>query len=188
VPENNDQQVFYDLRNEFNTTNDSRVKSALFIYLNRHCFNGLCRYNSKGGYNVPFGRYTKPVYPEKEMRDFYLKSRMATFQQADFRSVMENARIGDVVYCDPPYVPLTDTANFTDYSVGGFNMQDHQDLADLAKKLQSKGIPVLVSNHSTDWTKKSYSTAIISEFQVQRFISSDSQNRNKASELLAMFR
>jgi DNA adenine methylase len=67
-------------------------------------------------------------------------------------------------------------------------MQDHQDLADLAKKLQSKGIPVLVSNHSTDWTKKSYSTAIISEFQVQRFISSDSQNRNKASELLAMFR
>ena len=77
VQENNAESAFYKLREEFNATNDLRKKAALFVYLNRHCFNGLCRYNSKGGFNVPFGRYSKPTLPEKEMLYFHEKSKYA---------------------------------------------------------------------------------------------------------------
>ena len=187
TPENNTPEVFYELRSVFNASKDSRLKSALFIYLNRHCFNGLCRYNSKGGFNVPFGRYSKPNYPEKEMRTFCEKSKIATFQIADFKETMSQAKKGDVIYCDPPYVPLTSTANFTDYSIGGFSMKDQKDLSDSAIRLKKRGVPVLISNHCTEWTKQSYESATITEFDVQRFISSDTANRNKARELLALF-
>ena len=98
VPENNTELAFYQLREEFNSTNDLRRKAALFVYLNRHCFNGLCRYNSKGRFNVPYGRYTKPALPEKEMSYFHEKSKHAVFEVADFITTMEKAVTGDVVY------------------------------------------------------------------------------------------
>ena len=79
IQANNTQSVFLTNRLEFNTTTDTRLKSALFLYLNRHCFNGLCRYNKKGGFNVPFGKYDKPYFPEAEMKAFHAKSKIATF-------------------------------------------------------------------------------------------------------------
>lgn len=98
LSENNTELAFYHLREEFNTTSDMRRKAAFFVYLNRHCFNGQCRYNSKGGFNVPFGRYTKPKLPEKEMYYSYEKSQNAVFEVADFITTMEKAKTGDVVY------------------------------------------------------------------------------------------
>jgi DNA adenine methylase len=98
VPENNTEPAFYKLREEFNATNDLRRKAALFVYLNRHCFNGLCRYNSKGGFNVPYGRYTKPALPENEMFYFYEKSQHAIFEVADFITTMEKAKTGEEVF------------------------------------------------------------------------------------------
>jgi DNA adenine methylase len=187
VPENNTELVFYKLREEFNATNDLRRKAALFVYLNRHCFNGLCRYNSKGGFNVPYGRYTKPILPEKEMFYFYEKSKHAVFEVADFITTMEKAKTGDVVYCDPPYVPLSATSSFTSYSKGGFGLDEQNALADMAKKLQKKGITVVISNHDTVFTNEVYHPAKIITFDVQRFISSDTKNRNAVGELLAVF-
>ncbi len=187
VPENNNEEAFYRLRAEFNATADSRRKSALFVYLNRHCFNGLCRYNGKGEYNVPFGRYKAPAFPVKEMAAFHDKARHATFEVADFRTTMERARRGDVVYCDPPYVPLTATSNFTAYAAGGFGMEEQQALADMAEKLRKRGVTVLISNHDTDFTNAAYASAKIFTFDVKRFISADSANRNAAAELLAVF-
>ena len=187
VAENNTESAYYRLREEFNTTHDVRRKSALFVYLNRHCFNGLCRYNSKGGFNVPFGRYTKPTLPEKEMYYFYEKSQRAIFEVADFITTMENAKSGDVVYCDPPYVPLSATSSFTSYAKGGFGLNEQNALADMAKKLQKKGIAVVISNHDTIFTNEVYHPAKIITFNVQRFISSDSKNRNAVGELLAVF-
>lgn len=187
VQANNQEAVFYKLREEFNFTKDTQRKAALFIYLNRHCFNGLCRYNSKGHFNVPFGRYIKPSFPEKELLNFWQKSQSATFTVSDFVATMESAQLGDVVYCDPPYMPLTDTANFTNYTRDGFGISEQQALANLAVKLQSKGIPVVISNHDTDFTRAAYSTARIEAFDVQRFISSNSKNRGKAGEILAIF-
>lgn len=187
TPENNTDAAFYVLRSEFNECLEPARKSALFIYLNRHCFNGLCRYNSKGKFNVPFGRYTKPVFPEEAMLNFYGKSKRAVFETADFKSTMDKANTGSIIYCDPPYAPLTVTANFSAYTQLGFSLSDQQALADYAKKLSARGIPVAISNHNTKFTQSIYSGAKITFFEVQRFISSDANNRNRAAELLALY-
>ena len=187
LPENNTEVAYYKFREEFNNCTEITRKSALFIYLNRHCFNGLCRYNSKGGFNVPFGRYTKPVFPEKEILNFYVKSQRAVFEIADFKVTMNKASKGCVVYCDPPYAPLTATSNFSDYTSSGFDFTDQQALADSAKALNSRGISVVISNHNTEFTRSIYTDAKIRSFDVQRFISSDAKNRNKAAELMAFY-
>ncbi|WP_083521005.1 Dam family site-specific DNA-(adenine-N6)-methyltransferase [Alicyclobacillus kakegawensis] len=187
TPENNAPDRYYELRTEFNETDDLWRKSALFIYLNRHGYNGLCRYNSNGKFNVPFGRYKRPYFPEPEMRYFAHKAQRARFCLADFRAVMEQAQPGDVIYCDPPYVPLSKTARFTDYAAGGFGPQDQADLAQLAAALGNRGIPVLISNHETDFTNQAYAAAKIERFDVQRMISCDGANRGSVTEVLALF-
>lgn len=188
TPENNTEESFYALRDKFNKTDDVREKSAIFIYLNRHCFNGLCRYNSKGGFNVPYGRYSKPGYPEAEMLGFLKTAPIAQFISSDFVKTMEMAELGDVVYCDPPYAPLEQISNFTSYSAGGFGLDEQSMLAEMAKKLQKRGIPVVISNHNTEFTQNAYKGAELHEFDVQRNIAADGANRNKAKELLAVFR
>ena len=187
VPENNTETAFYALREEFNTTKDTRKKAALFIYMNRHCFNGLCRYNLKGRFNVPFGRYSKPTFPEKELFNFHQKAQNATFEVADFREAMVKAKSGDVIYCDPPYVPLSATSSFTSYAKDGFGFTEQHALADMAKMLQKKGVTVVISNHDTEFTNQVYYPAKIITFDVQRFISSNTKNRNAVGELLAVF-
>ncbi len=184
----NDTNAYYDFREEFNTTNNIRRKSALFLYLNRHGYNGLCRYNSKGGFNVPFGRYKKPYFPLFEMQYFAAKAKRAVIKQQDFKQVIESAKPGDIVYCDPPYVPISDSANFTHYSAAGFNLEQQKVLAVVAELAAERGIPVLISNHQTDFINKTYQTACdIHAFPVQRYISCKGNNRQTANEVLALF-
>jgi DNA adenine methylase len=180
-------EAYYDFRVEFNTTEDRRLKAALFLYLNKHGYNGLCRYNLTGGFNVPFGRYKVPYFPEKEMEYFWQKAKNAEFLHADFTDTMANAISGDVVYCDPPYVPLSQTANFTSYSANSFGMSEQLQLATLAQDLAKRGITVLISNHDTPWTQQMYQSAEILPFDVQRNISCNGANRGKAAEMLALF-
>ena len=187
VAKNNQESIFYELRQCFNETKDLKLKAALFIYLNRHCFNGLCRYNSKGGFNVPFGRYRSPVFPEAELNGFAIKSKQAIFQHASFEQTMAQAKSGDVVYCDPPYVPLSVTSSFTSYTQDGFTQTDQEKLADLANQLVKRGVCVVISNHDTLFTRQVYASAEIDAFDVQRFISSKVNSRGKAAELLAVF-
>lgn len=187
VPGNNQEEQYYILREAFNQTKDSRYKAALFLYLNKHGYNGLCRYNANGVYNVPFGRYKKPYFPAKEMSCFYQKAKNAVFTQHDFATVMKKAKPGDVIYCDPPYVPLSTTSNFTSYSAQGFGFKEQKKLARLAVKVASQGVSVLISNHETEFTKEAYKMAGIISFPVQRYISCDGSKRNKVGELLALF-
>ncbi len=187
VPENNIGIRYYELRNLFNETTNLYLEAALFLYLNRHCYNGLCRYNAQGYFNVPFGKYDKPYFPEAEMKHFHEKAKHAVFKVADFRETMREAKQGSVIYCDPPYVPLTATANFTSYSAGGFSQQDQLDLAELARECAGRGVPVLISNHATEFTLEAYRGVRIEQFSVQRNISCDGGNRGKAAELLALF-
>ncbi|WP_020375822.1 Dam family site-specific DNA-(adenine-N6)-methyltransferase [Sulfobacillus thermosulfidooxidans] len=189
VPDNNVAERYYALRQRFNSTEDPWEKSALFLYLNRHGYNGLCRYNGAGAFNVPFGRYRQPYFPEEEMYYFAEKAKTAEFVWEDFRAVMSSAKAGDVIYCDPPYVPLSPTANFTGYSAGGFDWRDQKDLAMWAENLAKQGIPVLISNHATDFTEHIYvhRGALLDYFDVQRFISCDGNHRQVAHELLALF-
>jgi len=186
----NTDKKYYQYRTEFNTTTDKRHKSALFVYLNRHCYNGLCRYNASNEFNTPFGRYKRPYFPAREMMTFHQDSQKATFVHAGFSETMKQVEKGDVVYCDPPYTPLSNTARFTDYFVGGFNWEDQIELAEWATRLASKGITVVISNHNTTSTRTLYNTAGASRtdiFRVRRTISCDAANRNKVSELLAVF-
>lgn len=185
--ENNTQEAFTLLRERFNATQDTAEKSALFIYLNRHCFNGLCRYNKKGIFNVPFGRYASPSCPRDEMQFFYEKSKKATFSVASFEDTMSQARSGDVVYCDPPYVPASITSNFTSYTKDGFSHVEQENLGLIAQELAGRGIPVVISNHDTLFTRHIYGKAKIDTFNVQRFISSKVSDRKVASELIALF-
>lgn len=189
TPENNSQDGYIALRAKLNASSDTRERGALLLYVNRHAFNGLIRYNSKGGFNVPFGKYKKPYFPLAELRAFYRKTQCAVteFMAADFRSIFASLKPGDVVYCDPPYVPLSQTASFTTYAKKAFNAQDQLDLAALAREAWQKGIHVVLSNHNTELTRSLYSPAILKFFNVQRFISCASDNRRAAPELLAVY-
>lgn len=97
---------------------------ALFLYLNRHAFNGLMRYNSGGIFNTAFWNYQKPYFPELKMRLFIKKSHNAQILCSDYKDTMNHAIQGDVIYCDPPYSPLSATANFTQYNGHGFGKND----------------------------------------------------------------
>ncbi len=188
-PEQNEKSAFYAWREQFNQTKNPREKAALFLYLNKHCFNGLCRYNSKGQYNVPFGQYKQPYFPETEMIFFWQRAQRAEFLVGDFVATMESAQPGDIVYCDPPYVPLSNTANFTSYGEFPFGETQQHRLAQMAESLAGRGIVVVISNHNTLFTQEIYRRANhIEQFEVQRFISCDGANRNKVDELLAIFR
>jgi len=185
---NNSEQIYYELREEFNSCRDDiEHRASLFLYLNRHCFNGLCRYNQKGGFNTPFGRYDQVYFPKVEMDAFAKKLQKAKLKQADFREVLSKTGDGDVVYCDPPYVPLTSTANFTNYAAGGFSAEDQEALSNLAIRASERGAVVVVSNHDTPITRGLYSQAALTEVMVSRTISCDGQNRNKAKEIIAVF-
>lgn len=187
TPANNSEQAYYRLRERLNATRDPRRRATLFVYLNRHGYNGLCRYNRKGGFNVPFGRYKRPYFPEAEMRAFHHQAQRAEFRQQSFEQVMRETRPGDVVYCDPPYAPLSPSANFTAYSAGGFDLTLQQTLATLAEESAARGVPVLISNHDTPLTRRLYKAARSNYFQVQRYISCNGAKRDKAGELLALF-
>lgn len=186
-PEYNAKELYYKLRSTFNSLSHSEQKSALFLYLNRHGYNGLCRYNSKGIYNVPFGLYSKPYFPEREMRLFYQKSQQVQFINSDFRKTFEWAEKGDVIYCDPPYVPLTNHIRSFAYTRQKFSLDDQIELAELARTTAAKGIPVIISNHDTDFTRHHYQKAEIVSFKVARWINCKANRRQPAKELVAVF-
>ena len=188
VAENNRKEAYLSIRAEFNKTDDVMYRSLAFLYMNRFGFNGLCRYNKKGGFNVPFGSYKKPYFPEAELEFFAEKAKKATFVCEGYPETFRRARKGSVVYCDPPYAPLSNTANFTSYAGNGFTLDDQAALADIAERTATeRGIPVLISNHDTTLTRRLYHGADLSVVKVKRTISRNGSGRNKVDELLALF-
>lgn len=189
VPETNNAESYYLLREEFNRSSDLFRRAVLFLYLNRHGYNGLCRYNLRGEFNVPFGRYKKPYFPEAELRHFAVKAQHAEFYCESYEACMARADERSVVYCDPPYAPLTATANFTAYHTNSFSLEQQAFLAQKAEDLVSQRIPVLISNHRTpmtlDWYKNAAETYTV---QVRRSISRNGGTRKKVEELLALYR
>lgn len=188
TPKNNNQKQYYQFRELFNTSSNQRLKAALFLYFNKHGYKGLCRYNNKGLFNVPYGYYKKPYFPTQEMIFFHQKTKRALFKQADFIKTMKQTKIGDIVYCDPPYVPLSDTAKFTNYSSGGFNQAQHEVLAKQAEQLAKRGITVIISNHDTKFTRDLYRNASLHPFSVPRKIGNQWTTKHRVGEILAVFR
>lgn len=186
---NNQPETYYELRSQFNQSDDPYERSLLFLYLNRHGYNGLCRYNKSGGYNVPFGRYKRPYFPKDELKYFSEKAQKATFLQGDFETTFSQLKANDVVYCDPPYSPINPTSNFTAYAGNSFTDEDQKRLVNCAEIARSKGIPTLISNHYVDFTRKLYNEASKQKFfQVQRSISQKGKERVKVKEVLALYK
>lgn len=191
TPEYNRKEAYYEIRNEFNQLKPGNKRRAvLFLYLNRHGYNGLCRYNNSGGFNVPFGKNNRPYFPEEELAFFAEKSQKATFVCKDFVSIFKEIAGDDTVYCDPPYIPLSKTSYFTSYASGGFTIEQQQLLAQLAHDVSlNKGANVLLSNHATEWTKEAYNQACITKIvPVGRAISQNGQNRRSVEEILALYK
>tara|TARA_Y100000590_G_scaffold243803_1_gene274053 strand:+ start:306 stop:1106 length:801 start_codon:yes stop_codon:yes gene_type:complete len=186
--EYNSKSQFYELREKFNSLDSNDiVKSALFVYLNKHAFNGLCRYNRKGFFNVPYGRYKSPRFPREEMFDFAKKAKRAKFKCQDFEDTFKETREGDIIYCDPPYVPFSATSNFTSYSKDDFDLEDQCRLARNAEESRGRGIQCIISNHDLRITRQMYKKSKIYKISVQRIIASKSASRKKVDEIIAVF-
>jgi DNA adenine methylase len=204
VSENTNEEGYNARRREFN--NDiisppgSIMRAALFVYLNRHGFNGMCRYNKKGEFNIPFGGRTVaelkqnklqkvPGFPDTEMLAFSKKiyHTEALFVHQGFEETMNQAEPGDVIYCDPPYMPISPTASFTAYAKEDFGVIEHKKLAEMAVFCASRGVRVVISNHNTDYTQALYKGSEIKELEVRRSISSKGDKRLPAKELFAIY-
>lgn len=144
----NTEKEYYRLRELFNDTKDleSTERSALFLYLNRHCFNALCRYNKAGNFNVPYGKYEKPYLPTDEIVSFAEKAGDAVFVEQTWIDTLQQVRHGDVVYVDPPYIPVSATSSFTNYAKEGFGLPEQKELAETLLALGEYGIPIIASN------------------------------------------
>ena len=150
------------------------------FYTHRHGYNGLCRYNKSGGYNVPFGRYKHPYFPNEELIYFAEKAKKATFIEGDFETAFSQLEANDVVYCDPPHSPINPTSNFTAYAGNSFTDEDQIPLVNCAEVAKSKNIRTLISNHHVEFTRELYKDAAKKKlFQVQRTISQKVRGESK---------
>lgn len=148
----NEEAYFYSIRALQPCDLNHIQRASRFIYLNKTCFNGLYRENSKGLFNTPFGKYKNPTIIDLEnlkVVSDYLRQSQIDIVCGDYHSVLEKAVENDFVYFDPPYVPMSKTANFSTYTKGGFNIEDQTRLAELCKTLSTKGVFVMLSNSNT---------------------------------------
>ena len=164
-------------------------KTSRLLFLNKTCFNGLYRVNSKGKFNVPLGSYANPnIVNEENLRSVsaILQSSKVTIKCRDFESVLRDAKKGDLVYFDPPYQPVSETANFTSYTNKSFTYEDLQRLAELCMKLDSKGCQVLLSNSDSKEVAGMFpkNTWSIDRIRANRSINSNSKKRTGHFELL----
>ncbi len=164
-------------------------KVSRLLFMNRTCFNGLYRVNSKGKFNVPLGRYSNPnIVQEENLHSVnqFLNHNKIIIKCQDFSSTVEKTKKGDFVYFDPPYQPVSKTANFTSYTNGNFGLNDLKRLAKVSNQLSKKGANVLLSNSSSKQVRELFSSKDweIFEIEANRAINSDSNKRTGHSELL----
>lgn len=178
-------RVEYELVRESDPT-DKIERAARFIYLNKTCFNGLWRVNAKGVFNVPFGRLRNPtIYDEKNLKALSARLHGASVTRDDFTAAVSCARRGDLIYFDPPYIPLTLTSSFSQYAKEGFSVADQRRLATLVKDLTEKGVRVVLSNSSTPLAREIFSPVLrLHEIVVNRSISANSASRSPVAELI----
>jgi len=174
---------FYRVRAQVPATLAERA--ARIIYLNRTCFNGLYRENSKGQFNTPFGRYRTPlICDEENLRAVAAALRSVDIGASGFVEAVAPARAGDLVYFDPPYAPLSKTSDFTAYSKGGFGAADHELLAAVFADLAQRGVKLMLSNSLTPGTNTLYEGFNLYRVQARRSINSKSDRRGEIAEVL----
>ncbi len=185
APHFNDRAYFEQVRAQDTSTLTGPERAARFIFLNRTCYNGLFRVNSRGQFNVPFGKYKNPTICDTEG----LWAASAALQNAhlavaDFETSLAECRAGDFIYFDPPYAPLSTTSSFISYTKQGFNADDQRRLADLFRELDRRGCLLMLSNSSAPLIYELYQDFIRHEVAARRAINSKIDGRGSVTELL----
>ncbi|MDE3022431.1 MAG: DNA adenine methylase [Pseudomonadota bacterium] len=178
----NEESYFYKVRAKHPVTMSTVQRASRFIFLNKTCFNGLYRENSKGQFNVPFGRYVNPnTVDEENLRavSAYLNRAQLQILHQDYQQTVSNAQKGDFVYFDPPYYPISATASFTRYAKNDFNARNQEELAQAFHDLAGRGCQAMLSNSNTDFIKKLYREFSIIEIEATRFINCKAERRGK---------
>jgi DNA adenine methylase len=160
-------------------------RAARFIYLNKTCFNGLYRVNSKGHFNVPFGKYERPkIFDADNLRRCSQVLKEADIRLGTYLSIEPDVREGDFVYFDPPYMPVSATASFTSYTKEGFDFEDQVALRDLCQRLVSRGAHICVSNSASPFVEALYQGFTIDRVDAARAINSKADKRGVVGELI----
>jgi DNA adenine methylase len=187
-----DESYYYDVRSrveetaEWFWTGNNVERAARILYLNKTCFNGLYRENSKGHFNVPIGRYKNPsIYDPDLLRACAKQLKTARIEPVGFEDVLRRARSSnDFVYFDPPYHPLNQTSSFTSYTRYSFNEADQIRLRDTFERLRDRGVHVMLSNSDCEFIRDLYSGFNIHTIYASRNINSQGSKRGKITEVL----
>lgn len=183
---NHSQEYYYKTRKSNGTLSDVE-RAAKFIYLNKTCFNGLYRVNSKGQFNVPIGSYRRPkIYNEDSLVKASGLLAGAKLTAMPFEDVLNFAKAGDFVYLDPPYFPLSKTSSFTSYTKTAFGEKEQRGLCAVFRKLDKLGCKVMLSNSAHTFIKKLYKDFRIETVSANRLISCDPSTRGKISEFVVL--
>ncbi|MGL6146990.1 MAG: DNA adenine methylase [Plesiomonas sp.] len=184
----NNENDYYEIRRNFNGAMRSPIlRAAQFLYLNRHGFNGLCRY-SGNGFNVPFGRYKQPYFPEAEIRAFAAKCRECdvSFDVADFADTIQRAPQGSLIYADPPYIPMSKTSAFCQYHKKGFGIGMQEKLSRELHTAAERGCCVVLTQSDTELTRSIFHGFDFKPVSVGRCINSKITSRGSVSELVGV--
>ncbi len=181
----NDKAYYYKIRAQDTATLTPIERAARFIFLNKTCYNGLYRVNSKGQFNVPFGNYRNPKICDVEgLRAASLALQYANITTADFENVVSQAGYSDFVYFDPPYQPISQTSSFTSYTTEKFDDKEQERLAQVYRDLDKRGCYVMLSNSNAPLIRDLYAGFRINEVQANRAINCKADGRGKITELL----
>jgi DNA adenine methylase len=181
----NDRAQYYRVRRRDPSKLSSTARAARLIYLNRCGYNGLYRVNSRGQFNVPFGRYVRPVIcDERKLRAASAALQSATISCSDFAKTLKGVGPGDFAYLDPPYVPLSATSSFTAYAKGKFGPSEQERLAEVLRALAARRVPALLSNSDCATTRQLYRGFAIGRVPVRRAINSVAHGRGPVDEIL----
>lgn len=182
-------EYFLEIRNIDRTEEYSNLsnieRASRFIYLNRTCFNGMYRVNSKGEFNVPFGNYKNPrIIDENNLLNCSELLKETEIKCADFSEILNKVQKNDFVYFDPPYVPLNETSSFTSYTKEGFDIDMQFKLRDICDELDSMGVKFMLSNSDTKLVNNLYANYKIKKVFASRQINANADSRGKITEVL----
>ena len=187
-------ELYYEIRGQYNkkiAAHDLDAEcAALMIWINKHCFNGLYRVNSKGLFNVPYNNKVNcRSLDEANVRAIsgYLQKADITITCQDFEKACEGVGAGDFVYFDSPYVPESSTASFTDYTMDGFSLGDHKRLAALFRRLDARGAKLMLSNNDVPLVRSLYDGYSIQSFAVKRLINRNAGRRTGREVLVTNY-
>jgi DNA adenine methylase len=181
------QERYYEVRERYNARSEQSPaeRAAMFIYLNKTCFNGLYRVNRSGSFNVPMGRYTNPTILDRATLTAASQAlRNAELRNVPFEALLSDARPGDFIYMDPPYEPVSRTANFTSYAMDGFSQDDQRRLRDVYRELDRRGAKLMLSNSDVPFIRELYRGFRIDTVQAPRAVSCDPSTRGPVSEVV----